>query len=363
MIKLHEETNRQVITMFKEADLDLATLKAQSKEAADRAALRELGLKCQAGIVHALFDADPIISFNNNDYYIDMPDGGAVIANAPHAPAIRTFQRNRVIQMPLPISQVGDLGGHKEFISLFDLIDGVVTVVETQDDELLNKLAEIVECYREAFERINFGAEAAGIRRANARRDRVNAEVDNALADANINEEDTYWIIGWLASNITSIKAEIPNTVAARRNLEIDYPILQDVSDTDLSSYYGVNRGNAKNRWDKSTQITISKKTAMPESVKEFLETISLHRSTVDDNGLSSNVAALKLRDFGFTLGPNNPDRIKDFWHDRLRDQPEAWNNFMAGFSGIRKQEHPNNFNAEAEAEVNPLNQEFPEAL
>lgn len=361
MIKLYEETNRQVITMFPKADLELAALKTFSKEALDKNALKELGLRCQAAIVHALFDADPIIGFNNSDYYIDMPDGGAVIANAPHAPAIRTFQKNRVIQMPLPISQVGDLGGNKEFINLFDIIDGVVPVIETQDDKLLNTLAEIIECYREAFERINFGDEAAGVRRQANRRERVNNEIDAALADANINEEDSYWIIGWLAKNITSIKAEIPNTPAARRNLEIEYPILKDVSDTDIGSYYGVNRGSSKNRWDKSTQITISRKVELPESVKEYLETISLHRSTVDANGISSNVAALKLRDFGFTLGPNNPDRIKDFCYNMLKDRPADWGNFMAGFNGIRKQEQPAaDFNPELEADVNPLSQDFP---
>ena len=358
MNRLHEETNQKVCVMFPKQELSLDVLKATGRAVTTKQALQDLSLRCHAAIVQTILEADPILNIEGTEYYIDISRGGATIAIAPHTPAIRTFQQRRVISMPLRIASVED--SSSTYINLFDLIDGQVQIGETEDDSLINTLLEIIECYRDAFERVNFGDAAARVRRGAARHARVNAEIDDALANANINEEDTYWIIGWLAKNITSIKAEIPNTPAARRSLETEYPILQEVPDTDISAYYGVNRGSSKNRWDKSTQITISKKTEMPPSVREFLETISLHRSTVDDNGLSSNVAAIKLREFGFTLGPNDPNRIKDFCYNILKDRPTEWENFLAGFNGIRKQDTPA-FNPEVEAEVNPLNQEFPD--
>jgi hypothetical protein len=101
----------------------------------------------------------------------------------------------------------------------------------------------------------------------------------------------------------------------------------------------------------------------MPDSVKDYLETISLHRSTVDEHGISSNVAAIRLRDLGFTLGPNDPERVKEYCLELLKDQPAQLANFEAGFAGVRqqKQEAPA-VNPEVEADANPLNQDFPEA-
>jgi hypothetical protein len=361
MKKLHEETNQRVSAMFARQELELEALRTSSREVADRSALVDLGNRCHAAIVQAVFNADPIINFEGTEYNIDIFKGGAKIAAVPHAPAIRTFQKRRVISMPLHVSVVD--GSSSSFIDLFDILDGRAQIVESADANLINTIEEIILCYREAFERVNFGDEAVGVRRGAAHRARVNADIDVALNNANISEDDSYWIIGWLAKNITSIKAEIPNTPAARRNLEIEYPILRDIPDEDITSYYGVNRGSARNRWDKSTLITISKKTPLPGSVKEFLETISLHRSAVEDNGLSSNVAALRLREYGFTLGPNDPERLKALWSDRLQDSPRDWENFMAGFTGTRHKEEPAApvFNPEVEADVNPLNQEFPE--
>lgn len=180
MHKLHEETNQRISTMFSANDIELATLKALSKEATDVAALTDLGNKCHAALVQLLWQVDPVINLNGIDYMINISRGGGAFQNQPRTNTAKTFNPYRDISITLYLEPVDfTTDGSGKFMSLVDILEGTVRITEPADNTLLNDITAIIECYHYAFDRVHFGADVATKR-----------ETDRAKAIARRQEEE-----------------------------------------------------------------------------------------------------------------------------------------------------------------------------
>jgi hypothetical protein len=205
-----------------------------------------------------LWEADPVINSEGIEYVINISRGGAVIQTEPRTATAKTFDPRRDLSMTIylePLDPTSEAA--TKFIYIADLLEKKVQVIESGDDNMLKAIADIIECYHYAFERLHFGEEVATKRetaRANvlARKqeekelrqalENGDTETINRIAEARHNRQgdteragqenaerlgetatekvqdivqpnvtDTLsFVYGWLAANVEYLSAKLP---------------------------------------------------------------------------------------------------------------------------------------------------------
>jgi hypothetical protein len=442
MKNLREETNSRILNMFSREELTLDVLKSLSKEVKDTSTLKDLSNRCHAAIIQILWEADPVINLEGTEYVINISRGGAAIPTKPRTATAKTFDPRRDLSMTLyldPLDPTSEAAN--KFIYIVDLLENRVQVVESGDDNMLRTIADIVECYHYAFERLHFGEEVATKRktaRANALArkqeeeelkqalENGDTETINRIAEAQHNRQgaaeetgkenakrlgraatkqvkdivqpsvtDTLsFVYGWLAGNVEYLYAKLPgwNKFAEGDFLRY-YPGVRKVDASGKPGYWindPIKKTTGGFKYQLYSEYHVHFKHGViqkaPECVKAFLNCFISNKtgtaSILQGDTASKAIARYLISDLGFWF-----DRTENT--DAYRTCKAMANNkedFELGYNWVESQKAANaaerrtarkaakatvaepasveasDFNPEVEAEVNPLNQEFPDS-